>query len=257
MIRNIYVALIAMMMLSCDSKPKVIAADEVPQADTPSAALSADQSGTTSQQQGATAGGVHQVVAQEILQAERYTYLRVSEGNRTFWIATAKTEAQKGGTYLYKDGLMKTNFESVEFKRTFDTIYLISHIIDASQHPGGNLTTGSGSPATQAPGSVTAPPTATGKVIKISELFKNKSQYNGQEVTVSGKVIKVNNGIMGRNWIHLDDGSKMDGKKLDLTLTTSMAIPLGSGVTLRGTVAVDKDFGAGYRYDVIVENAGN
>jgi hypothetical protein len=58
--------------------------------------------------------------------------------------------------------------------------------------------------------------------------------------------------IMNRNWIHIQDGT---GDKLDLTVTTTENIALGSVVTLKGTIALDKDFGAGYRYDIIMEGA--
>ena len=70
-------------------------------------------------------------------------------------------------------------------------------------------------------------------------------------------MVKVNNGIMGRNWVHVEDGSKSGGNPLNLTVTTSLQIPVGSQVTLKGTIALDKDFGAGYRYPIIMENAGN
>ncbi|MBL0099434.1 MAG: hypothetical protein IPP49_04725 [Saprospiraceae bacterium] len=53
------------------------------------------------------ASDVHQVLANEVLQTERYTYLNVTEADKAFWIATAKTDAKKGLTYLYRGGLMK------------------------------------------------------------------------------------------------------------------------------------------------------
>jgi hypothetical protein len=61
---------------------------------------------------------------------------------------------------------------------------------------------------------------------------------------------------MGRNWVHIQDGTKHDGKKADLTVTTGLVIPVGSKVALKGKIVLNKDFGAGYRYDVIMEEAG-
>lgn len=252
--------ILAIGLISCDSRPKVIVADEAaPTQITPTATGNTESGGSSMAVPAGTSstGGVHQVVANEVLQADRYTYLNVTEGNRTFWIATSKTEASRGKTYLYKDGLMKTNFESVEFKRTFDTIYLISHVIDASQHPGGTLS-GNIPPSGSVPQASNGPGSAqSGNVVKIADLFKNKSNYKDKVIAVSGTAVKVNNGIMGRNWVHIEDGSGSGGKNQNLTVTTSMNIPLGSKVTLRGTIALDKDFGAGYRYDVIMENANN
>ena len=86
--------------------------------------------------------------------------------------------------------------------------------------------------------------------IKIKELVENKEKYAGQEVQLSGEVIKVNPNIMGRNWIHLIDGTMDD---YDLVITTDINIPEGAFVTLKGQVSLDKDFGAGYFYEVIVE----
>ena len=88
--------------------------------------------------------------------------------------------------------------------------------------------------------------------VKISQLYANKEKYSNKVVKVTGKCLKVNPSIMNRNWAHIQDGS---GENIDLTVTTMEDIPLGAVVTLEGTIALDKDFGAGYRYDVIMEGA--
>lgn len=62
--------------------------------------------------------------------------------------------------------------------------------------------------------------------------------------------------LMGRNWIHIEDGSKTGGKPLDLTITTNLNILMGSKIVMTGKIALNKDFGAGYRYDIIMEDAG-
>jgi len=75
-------------------------------------------------------------------------------------------------------------------------------------------------------------------------------------VVVRGQVVKANNAIMGRNWFHLQDGSgKADDGTNDLTITTEDVVTVGDIVTVSGTLTVDKDFGAGYAYDAIIENA--
>lgn len=241
-------------IISCDSKPKIIVADATEA--TPLNAEAASDVSSTDASTNTGSGGVHQVIANEVLQTDRYTYLNVTEGTQTFWIATAKKEAAKGKAYLYKGGLMKTNFESLEFKRTFDTIYLVGNIIDATEHPGGNIA-GTAPENTSVPSSSNSVANKPVKdAVKLSELFKNKAKYDGQVITVSGTCVKVNNGIMGRNWIHIEDGSKTGGKPLDLTITTNLNIPLGSKIAMTGKIALNKDFGAGYRYDIIMEDAG-
>jgi hypothetical protein len=265
MLHSIQVFLIltsSLFIMSCEDKPKIIVEDIQTNGSETSLTASGDASaGAAGAGQGASE--VHQVMAHDILQAERYTYLQVSEAGRKFWIATSKMEAEKGKLYLYRGGLMKTNFESLEFNRTFDTIFLVGNVIDASAHPGGNIsqagmTVNPDAPAgSNQPGQVADNSKNAANAIKLAALFKNKEKYADQVITVSGECVKVNNGIMGRNWIHIRDGSKLDGKPLDLTVTSKLSIPVGQKVTLSGKIAVNKDFGAGYRYDIIMEDAQN
>jgi hypothetical protein len=89
----------------------------------------------------------------------------------------------------------------------------------------------------------------------VAEVFAEKDSLAGKPVTLRGKVVKSNIGIMGKNWIHVRDGSGSDGSN-DLTVTTVSAQPnVGDTVVITGPVSVNKDFGMGYQYDVIVEDA--
>jgi hypothetical protein len=89
----------------------------------------------------------------------------------------------------------------------------------------------------------------------IAEVYAEKDQLAGQKVAVRGKVVKVNAGIMDKNWVHVRDGSGAEGAN-DLTVTTANIVPnVGDTVLVTGQVALNKDFGMGYQYDVIVEDA--
>lgn len=89
----------------------------------------------------------------------------------------------------------------------------------------------------------------------IAEVFAAKDQLAGQMVAIRGKVVKTNPRIMGRNWLHIRDGSGTEGAN-DLTVTTAGAVPtVGDTVLVNGTAVLNKDFGMGYTYDVIVEDA--
>jgi hypothetical protein len=89
----------------------------------------------------------------------------------------------------------------------------------------------------------------------VAEVFAEKDSLAGKPVTLRGKVVKSNTGIMGKNWIHVRDGSGSDGSN-DLTVTTVSAQPnVGDTVVITGPVSVNTDFGMGYQYDVIVEDA--
>lgn len=89
----------------------------------------------------------------------------------------------------------------------------------------------------------------------IAEVFADRAGLAGQTVMFRGKVVKVNPDIMGRHWLHVRDGSGAEGTN-DLTVTTTGGLPnVGDTVLVTGAVAIDKDFGMGYRYDLIVEDA--
>jgi hypothetical protein len=89
--------------------------------------------------------------------------------------------------------------------------------------------------------------------IKISDLFADMKSNNEKEIKVSGKVVKFNAEIMGKNWVHIQDGTEFEGK-YDLTITTSEIVNVGDIVTIKGTIALDKDFGYGYKYDILLED---
>jgi hypothetical protein len=90
--------------------------------------------------------------------------------------------------------------------------------------------------------------------ITIADLFSKKDKYSGKTVKIKGQVVKFNPEIMGKNWIHIQDGTESNGD-FDLTVTSSSVVKVGDMITVEGKVSLDKDFGAGYFYKVIVEDA--
>lgn len=92
----------------------------------------------------------------------------------------------------------------------------------------------------------------------VEEVFNEKDALANQQISLRGKVVKVNPGIMGTNWLHVRDGSGAEGSN-DLTVTTaseSSDLPkVGDTVLVTGTVMLDKDFGMGYQYPVMLDNA--
>lgn len=239
---------------ACNSKPKVIEAESAagqsetpifqdgpPIAGAPGAAAPAQDMSTAE----------HKVVVAEALNTDKYTYLRVKENEEEYWIAISKRDVKIGSAYYYRGGLLKKNFQSKEFNRVFETIYLVGEFREEGAGATATVPAGGIPPATaslEPPKNVKAAPGA----IKISELVANLPKYDGKLVKITGKCVKVNPMIMGRNWLHIQDGS---GKNIDLTVTTTEMVQLGDIVTLEGTLALNKDFGAGYRYEYIVEGA--
>jgi membrane protein implicated in regulation of membrane protease activity len=88
----------------------------------------------------------------------------------------------------------------------------------------------------------------------IEQVYQQKDQLAGKTVQVSGKVVKVNNGIMHRNFLHIVDGSGKPGSD-DLTITSNNTAAIGDQVTVSGTVKLNVDFGMGYSYPLLLEKA--
>jgi len=198
---------------------------------------------------------LHTVVVNEIIPTPNYTFLNVNEGDANFWIAINSDDKKVGETYYFIGGLLKKNFESKELNRTFDELYLVGNLVSANHGnqmklpdaQNANITSEKGS----TPNSVTQNIERQSGSIKISEIVNNPKKYEGQTVQIDGNCTKINMGIMGKNWIHLKDGSKDD---FDLVITSNDEVSVGSVVTIKGVVVLNKDFGAGYKYDLILEN---
>jgi hypothetical protein len=233
----------ALLVLSCEMRPKKIQADET--------FSQFDQSHEHYHKPHEPDGsGKVTAVADEVLHSERYTYLKVFEGKKSYWIATASTDVVPGNTISYYDGLLRVNFESQEFKRVFDTIYLVNNVIVADVQ--------SADPSM----AKTDPETDTKKFISdlagsisLEDLFINKEKYEGKIVTVAGNVIKVNRNIMGMDWVHITDNSLKNGRKLELTITTNSTVSPDEKAVFKGKISLNKDFGYGYRYDILMEEA--
>lgn len=198
--------------------------------------------------------GVFKGEVVEILQTTKYTYLLMEEGGAESWIAVTKREAKEGDVYYYTNPLEMNNFESKELGKTFETVFFVQNISD--QPLTGNET--AAAPAAErkqeAPEKIdTSVPKAKGG-ITIAELYENHTQYANQVVTISGKVTKYNPMIMGKNWVHIQDGSDFSGN-FDLTFTTDDTASLDQILTVKGKVSLNKDFGAGYFFKIILEDA--
>lgn len=197
----------------------------------------------------------HVVSVNEILETSKYMYLNVTEGQNQFWIATIKSDVSVGETYMYKGGFVKVNFISKELDREFDQVYFVDKIIGKNGHTPEELA--SHSAETSNTEEVNEESKSSTKVVllegskTIADVIANASKYEGKTVQITGKCVKLNTGIMGVNWIHLQDGSKDD---YDLIVTSDVVVPVGHIVTMTATVALNKDYGAGYKYDVILEN---
>jgi hypothetical protein len=229
-----------------------------------SAAAQAMDPGAPPQPDGALTGTVL-----ETMDSGGYTYLKLQTPGGEVWAAVRQAVVKKGSQVTIVNGMTMVGFESKTLKRKFD------HIIFGSL--GGDAASGSAAAgaamdpqvmagiAAQHAGVASGPAEvgeisvkkAEGKDARtVAEIFAAKASLKDTQVSVRGKVVKYNAGIMGRNWIHLRDGSgSRDKKDDDITVTTTEAAAMGDVVVVRGTVHLDRDFGAGYAYPVILEDA--
>lgn len=197
----------------------------------------------------------------ESMDAGSYTYAQIDMGTEQRWLAAPKTSVKIGDTVQAAEGMAMPGFESKTLNRKFDVVYFVSGLdnlsnpvaiveapVAAEDHPQPKAEAG---PAAE---EVTVSPIEEGK--NIAELWANKEGYEGKEVTLRGKVVKYNANIMGSNFLHIRDGSGQAAAfNNDLSVTTKDQAKIGDTVVVTGKVVLDKDFGAGYAYPVMVEEA--
>ena len=190
----------------------------------------------------------HKVLVEEVKDADIYTYVKVKEDDKSYWMAISKTDVEVGGTYYYDGGMAMKNFESKQFNIIYDEIVFADGLRDTPEkpvadNPHKNITE-------TAVGEIKISTPENG--ISLEELFKNKENYSKKSVVVKGVVTKVNREILEKNWIHIADGTSFDKKK-SLTVSTKEIAKLGDTVTFKGVVTLNKDFGYGYVYDILLE----
>lgn len=199
----------------------------------------------------------HEVVITEVLQAKNYTYVKATENNKEIWMAILKGDIKVGGTYYYDQAMEMKNFKSKDLDRTFESVYFLEGLY---QNPNDFTKAGVMAPKDATHGTkeegerkeISIPEEEGVKSIEF--LYENKEDLASQKVIVKGVVTKYNPGIMNKNWVHIQDGTGGEST-FDLTITTLDEAQLGTIVKFEGTVVVNKDFGHGYKYDLLLEDA--
>ena len=204
---------------------------------------------------------MHQAIVQEVLHVKEYSYIRVLENGVEKWVAAPTTAVEIGSTYYYGKTMEMKNFESKDLNKTFETVYFVEKISASEEDAKLPLATNP-HPVSAVNPNATVPSTdkkdvvieAAEGTITIAELYENREKYNNTVVQLKGKVTKFNRAIMNVNWLHIQDGTDFNGN-FDITATTTGEAQLEDIVTIKGKVILNKDFGAGYVYAVLIENA--
>jgi hypothetical protein len=191
----------------------------------------------------------HIVEVTEHFDASDYTYMKVEEKDNEYWIAVPKIEVEDGAVLYFTKSMEMKNFHSETLDRTFESILFVEDISQTPHSKEGKISHPNVESTKE---NIKVEPLKDGYA--IAKVFDEKESLAGKKIKVKGKVVKYNEGILGRNWIHIQDGTGEQGKH-DLVVTTTASVQIGQTVIAEGTIAVDKDFGSGYRYSVLLENA--
>lgn len=197
----------------------------------------------------------------ETMNAGGYTYVCLEKGGKKSWVAVPEMKVVVGSQMSFMPGQAMPNFTSKSLDRTFDSIVFSGGPVSPSGKspadiPGHPAVTGSKVAASAKDKTVKVEKAAGPDAYTVGEVYAKRTTLNKKTVVVKGKVVKVSTGIMGRNWIHLQDGTGDAAKGThNLVATSGDLAAVGDVVTVKGTLAKDKDFGAGYLYKAIIEEA--
>jgi len=273
------IAALVFLAAGCASDPKV----DLQQTGADPGAAAVGMTDVQQQTRSGRAGGKFVGHVAETMNSGGYTYVQLEGGGETIWAAGPTTTVAVGDEVGVSLEMAMPDFHSDTLDRTFAELYFVGGFdrvagtggtSSASTGTGGDPHSGldmnSGMPSGMTSADVggssrSLAPAATGDLSGIekpdgghtvAELWDGSDTLAGQIVVFRGKVVKYNSGILGRNWLHLQDGSGEPAmKNNDITVTTDQNAKVGDVVTVRGTLSVQKDFGAGYSYPVIIEDA--
>jgi hypothetical protein len=193
----------------------------------------------------------------EVKAVDPYVYLRLKTKEGELWAAVNKAPVQKGAEVTIENAMMMRNFESKSLKKTFDKILfgtLAGTLTASGSGDLGQIHRG----VTQSPGvaDVVVPKAQGPDARTVAEIIGKRTELKDKPVLLRGKVVKVNSAVMGKNWLHLRDGSgSAKDNTNDIIVTTKEQTMVGSVVVARGVVRTDLDLGSGYAYKVLIEDA--
>jgi len=215
-----------------------------------------------SNKNGAIPLDTHMVIAKESIGTNEYTYVLASENDTDIWIAIPHTDIKIGEAYYYQGGVMMYNFASKELKRNFKQILFLEGLSNDKENLITTRALANEQHSKEKHRNINASNlkriTITIKPVKgrvtISELYGDKALYVGKMVKLSGIVTKFSADIMKKNWVHLQDGTEYEGR-FDLAISTKATVAIGDTIIMQGRITANKDFGYGYFYEILLEDA--
>ena len=198
----------------------------------------------------------------ETMNSGGYTYFSIEKDGKEIWVAVPKTELKVGQEVSFRSGNVMRNFPSKSLGRTFDTIIFTSGLVGGEEKKA-EESASEVMPSDSTHG-VTVPDKMAEKIkvekaegpnaYTVAEIHAKRGELDTKSIVLKGKVVKIGMAIMGKNWIHIQDGSGSASDGTNDIIVTSQDVPeVGAVITAKGTVYKDKDFGMGYFFGVIIE----
>jgi hypothetical protein len=190
----------------------------------------------------------------EVKDVDSYTYLLLKTKDGETWAAIAKTPVKKGADVTIENATVMNNFESKTLKKTFDTI--VFGTLGGTGAGGGMAAAHSGLAKAADVKDVKVPKASGPDARTVAEIVTKRMELKDKTIVVRGKVVKFTPEVLGKNWVHLRDGSgSASDNTHDVLVTTKDAAKIGDVVVAKGVVHTDRDLGSGYSYKVLVEDA--
>lgn len=196
---------------------------------------------------------------EETMDVQGYTYMKLKDAADSVWVAvsTPPQGVHKGDHVVITRAAVMKDFYSKSLDKTFDTI-IFGQITEQKLegHPSASQTMGH-APTKQDEIKVGSVPKAEGDdAYTVAEIFADKDNLENKDVVLRGVVVRYSEGILGMNWLHIQDGTgTAEGKDNDLTVTTTAQSKVGNTVLVTGKLHINKSVGPGYFYDAIIEDA--
>ena len=198
-----------------------------------------------------------QGVVAERLEVPNYTYLHIRGRQGEAWVAVPTSAVKVGAEVTIDKPMPMQNFHSPTLNRTFPTIFFGGSAQVTNQAAQPHLGNRGILPAPNADlGHVTVARAQGDTAHTVAEVYLQGNALKNKIVSVRGRVVKVTDSVLNRNWLHLRDGSGSDeAKNNDLVVTTTAEVKVNDEITVEGVVHTDKNLGSGYVYSVLIEDA--
>lgn len=204
-------------------------------------------------------------VVVEAMNATDYTYVLIDTGGAKVWAVGPQFAVKQGDTVIVGGAMPMTNFKSKTLNRTFELVFFSGSISHKGEQSINAVSMPPNMADASSPHDMGSHPDPAGKMDfsginkpmngkTVAELFFQKDELAGKNVIVRAKVVKATYGVLGKTWLHLQDGTGTNGAN-DVVVTTAATSKVGEIVLVEGLLTKDKDIGSGYKFRLIIEGA--